>query len=80
MPTKTCGTLSARLATSSCALESPVKYLARVHCAPDITERVLIMELIITSFIAAVLLLVGHLGVLVRNRLWAQDPQREPRG
>jgi hypothetical protein len=38
------------------------------------------MELIITSFIAAVLLLVGHLGVLVRNRLWAQDQQREPRG
>ena len=27
------------------------------------------MELIITSFIAAALLLVGHLGVLVRNRL-----------
>jgi hypothetical protein len=27
------------------------------------------MELIITSLIAAVLLIVGHLGVLVRNRL-----------
>jgi hypothetical protein len=27
------------------------------------------MELIVTSFIAATLLLVGHLGVLVRNRL-----------
>ena len=79
MPTKTCGALSARPATPCCDPESPVKHRARVHCAPDITERVLIMELIITSFIAAVLLLVGHLGVLVRNRLWAQDPQREPR-
>jgi hypothetical protein len=38
------------------------------------------MELIITSFIAALLLLVGHLGVLVRNRLLGQDPRRERRG
>jgi hypothetical protein len=30
------------------------------------------MELIITSLIAAVLLLVGHLGVLVRNRLLSE--------
>jgi hypothetical protein len=28
------------------------------------------MELIVTSFLAATLLLVGHLGVLVRNRLF----------
>jgi hypothetical protein len=27
------------------------------------------MELIVTSFLAATLLLLGHLGVLVRNRL-----------
>jgi hypothetical protein len=38
------------------------------------------MELIITSFIAATLLLVGHLGVLVRNRLLGRDSQRERRG
>jgi hypothetical protein len=31
------------------------------------------MELIITSFIAAALLLVGHLGVLVRNRLLSRN-------
>jgi hypothetical protein len=31
------------------------------------------MELIVTSFIAAVLLLVGHLGVLVRNRLMPES-------
>jgi hypothetical protein len=31
------------------------------------------MELIITSLIAAALLLVGHLSVLVRNRLLARD-------
>jgi hypothetical protein len=31
------------------------------------------MELIITSFIAAALLLVGHLGVLVRDRLLSRD-------
>ena len=34
------------------------------------------MELIIASYIAAALLLVGHLGVLVRNRLMAWSPQR----
>jgi hypothetical protein len=28
------------------------------------------MELIVTSFLAATLLLVGHFGVLVRNRLF----------
>jgi hypothetical protein len=38
------------------------------------------MELIITSLIAAALLLVGHLGVLVRNRLLPPDPHREQRG
>jgi len=27
------------------------------------------MELIVTSFIAATALLIGHLGVLIRNRL-----------
>ena len=31
------------------------------------------MELIVTSFIASLLLLVGHLGVLVRNRLLPQS-------
>jgi hypothetical protein len=31
------------------------------------------MELIITSLIAAVLLLVGHLGVLVRDRLLGES-------
>jgi hypothetical protein len=31
------------------------------------------MELIITSLIAAVLLVVGHLGVLVRNRLMSES-------
>jgi hypothetical protein len=31
------------------------------------------MELIVTSLIAAVLLLVGHLGVLVRNRLLGES-------
>jgi len=36
------------------------------------------MELIITSMIAAALLLLGHLGVLVRNRLLAQDGPRRP--
>jgi hypothetical protein len=34
------------------------------------------MELIIASYIAAALLLVGHLGVLVRNRLMARSPER----
>jgi hypothetical protein len=34
------------------------------------------MELIIASYIAAALLLVGHLGVLVRNRLMARSLQR----
>lgn len=38
------------------------------------------MELIITSLIAAVLLVVGHLGVLVRNRLRAREPGRDQRG
>jgi hypothetical protein len=38
------------------------------------------MELIITSFIAATLLLVGHLGVLVRNRLLAWGEQRRRHG
>jgi hypothetical protein len=47
----------------------------RVHCAPISLEG-LIMELIIASFIAAVLLLVGHLGALVRNRLMAWRQQR----
>ena len=47
----------------------------RVHCAPISLEG-LIMELIIASYIAAALLLVGHLGVLVRNRLMARSPQR----
>jgi hypothetical protein len=37
------------------------------------------MELIIASYIAAVLLLVGHLGVLVRNRLMAWSAQRSRR-
>jgi hypothetical protein len=37
------------------------------------------MELIITSLIAAALLLLGHLGVLVRNRLLPRDEQRHPR-
>jgi hypothetical protein len=37
------------------------------------------MELIITSLIAAALLLVGHLGVLVRNRLLAQAERRHRR-
>ena len=36
------------------------------------------MELIVTSLIAAVLLLVGHLGVLVRNRLLGES-QRDHR-
>jgi hypothetical protein len=38
------------------------------------------MELIIASFIAAALLLVGQLGVLVRNRLLAHEPGRNRRG
>jgi hypothetical protein len=38
------------------------------------------MELIITSLIAAALLLLGHLGVLVRNRLMARGEERHPRG
>jgi hypothetical protein len=38
------------------------------------------MELIIASFIAAALLLVGHLGVLVRNRLLARKPRRARHG
>jgi hypothetical protein len=38
------------------------------------------MELIIGSLIAAALLLVGHLGVLVRNRLLPHDSPRTRRG
>jgi len=38
------------------------------------------MELIITSFIAAGLLLIGHLGVLVRNRLLGRQGVRGLRG
>jgi len=38
------------------------------------------MELIITSLIAAALLLVGHLAVLVRNRLLPADAGGDPRG
>ena len=38
------------------------------------------MELIISSLIAAVLLLVGHLAVLVRNRLLPQEADRNHRG
>jgi hypothetical protein len=38
------------------------------------------MELIIASLIAAALLLVGHLGVLVRNRLLPRGTRREQRG
>jgi hypothetical protein len=38
------------------------------------------MELIITSLIAAGLLLVGHLGVLVRNRLLSRETHGEHRG
>jgi hypothetical protein len=34
------------------------------------------MELIIASYLAAALLLVGHLGVLVCNRLMARSPER----
>jgi hypothetical protein len=38
--------------------------------APHRPHGVTIMELIITSFIAATLLLVGHLAVLVHQRLF----------
>ena len=34
------------------------------------------MEMIVSSMLFASLLLVGHLGVLVRNRLMARSPQR----
>jgi hypothetical protein len=37
--------------------------------APESTEGSAIMELIVTSLIAATLLLVGHLGVLVYGRV-----------
>jgi len=42
-------------------------YTARAACGPLVGFN--IMELIVTSFIAALALVVGHLAVLVRNRL-----------
>jgi hypothetical protein len=38
------------------------------------------MELIISSLIASGLLLVGHLGVLVRNRLLPHEPRHDHHG
>jgi len=35
------------------------------------------MELIVSSLIAAVLLVIGHLGVLVRNRLLPDESRRD---
>jgi hypothetical protein len=37
------------------------------------------MELIVSSLVAAVLLVVGHLGVLVRKRLLPDESRRERR-
>jgi len=37
------------------------------------------MELIIGSFFLATFLLVGHLSVLVRNRLWSDSSVRSDR-
>ena len=50
---------------------TPGQYALHTLRAPHGPARILIMELIVTSLLATVSLLLGHLAVLVRNRMRA---------